>query len=286
MDTASGQDLEPRAYSASPTGLNFLVIAAGRSSGDVVVDPSLPIDDVQASVNSLTIGVGRTLDLFGRTALIVAAVPYASASVSGRVGETSGHVTRSGLADPRIKLSVHLLGGRAQTAREFTGAAPPTIVGVSLGVAPPLGKYEQTRLINLGANRWSMKPEIGISHRVRNWTIEGYTGVWLFTANDAFYTGSSVRTQKPVVAIQAHASYTVKRQLWVAVNGTWYSGGTTSVDGVEKADLQRNSRIGLTLSLPVARQHSLKISASTGATTRTGADFKTIAAAWQVSWFD
>ncbi len=105
------------------------------------------------------------------------------------------------------------------------------------------------------------------------------------TANDEFYPGESLRTQQPIVAFQAHVSYTARPRLWIAADGTWYSGGRTTVDGVEKNDLQRNSRLGVTMSLPIGQRQSLKISANTGASTRIGADFKTIAAAWQLSWF-
>jgi hypothetical protein len=281
---ASAQDLEPRAYAAAPVGLRFLLVATGRSSGGVLVDPSLPIEDAHATVNSLIVGTGVTVNLFGRTALAVAAVPYAWVSASGSVGETTRTASRSGLADPRFKLSVNLLGGRALTAREFASARRPTIVGLSMTLGPPLGRYQPAKLVNIGANRWSFKPELGVSHAIGRWTVEGYGGVWLFSPNDDFYTGASVRTQKPVVALQAHASYTVRPRLWLALNGTWYSGGTTTVDGREKGDLQRNSRLGATVSLPVTRQQSLKVTASTGATTRSGADFQTIGVAWQLSW--
>lgn len=284
--TAAAQELEPRAYAPAPTGVNFLIVAGGRSTGGVVVDASLPIDDVDATVDSLGLGLGRTIDLFGRTALILAIVPYAWGDVSGNVGEESRRVTRSGLADPRVKLSVNLVGGRALTPREFARAPRRTIVGVSLAMAPPLGQYTGRKLINLGANRWAFKPEIGVSHPLGRWTIEGYSGIVLFTTNREFYTGTTVREQQPVVALQVHASYTLRPQLWAAFDATWYSGGTTTVDGIRKADLQRNSRIGATLSLPVGRQQSIKFSGSTGATTRIGADFRTFGAAWQLTWFD
>ena len=283
---ALAQELEPRAYTAAPTGVNFLIVAGGRSTGGVLTDPSLPVDDIQATIDSVGLGLGRTIDLFGRTALILALVPYAWGDVSGSVGEETRRITRSGLADPRVKLSVNLLGGRALAPREFARTARSTIVGVSLAVAPPLGQYTGTKLINLGANRWAIKPEVGVSHALGRWTIEGYSGVVLFSTNQEFYTGTSVRTQAPVVALQAHVSYTLRRQLWAAFDATWYSGGATTVNGTEKADLQRNSRVGATLSLPVGRQQSIKFSGSTGATTRIGGDFSTFAAAWQLTWFD
>jgi Putative MetA-pathway of phenol degradation len=282
---APAQDLEPRAYAASPVGLSFLAVIAGHSSGGVVVDPSLPVEDAEATVNSLGVGLGTTFDLFGRTALAVAALPLAWADASGRVGENAAEVSRAGLADPRIKLSLNLVGGRALVPSEFARAPRRTIVGVSLTAIPPLGQYDRTKLINLGANRWAFKPEIGISRLVRSkWTLDGYAGIWMATANDEFYPGASHRTQRPIVALQAHVSYTARPRLWIAADGTWYSGGRTTVDGVEKGDLQRNSRLGATLSLPIARQQSLKVTGSAGATTRIGSDFRTIAVAWQMSW--
>jgi hypothetical protein len=286
MRIAAGQELDPRAYSAAPIGVNFLIVAGGRSTGGVLVDQSLPVEDVNATIDSLGLGLGRTVDFFGRTALLLAVVPYAWGEVSGSVGEESRRITRSGLADPRVKLSVNLVGGRALTPREFAQAVRPTIVGVSLAVAPPLGQYTGTKLINLGANRWTFKPEIGVSHVVGKWTIEGYSGLVLFTTNRDFYSGASVRTQEPVVALQAHVSYTFRRQFWTAFDATWYSGGTSTVNGIQKADLQRNSRIGGTVSVPVGRRQSIKFSGSTGATTRIGADFHTFGAAWQLTWFD
>ena len=285
--TAGAQDLEPRAYTASPVGLRFFIVAAGRSAGGVLLDPSVPLEDVHASINSVSVGAGTTFDLFGRTALIVAAVPYAWADVSGRVGESSGSVSRTGLADPRVRLSVNLIGGQALTPREFAGAERPTILGVSLSVAPPIGQYDSHRLINLGSNRWLLKPEIGLARVVgRRWTIDGYAGVVFVTENDEYYTGESVRTQEPVFAYQGHVSYTLKPRLWFAFDATWYSGGTTKIDGIARTDLKRNTRLGGTVSLPIGRQQSLKIAGSVGARTRVGADFRTIGVAWQFAWLD
>ena len=286
IPSATAQDLEPRSYVAAPIGVNFIAVSASHSRGGVLLDTSLPIEDVRASVNALGVGYGRTFALAGHTALLVAALPMARFEATGRVGNETGRASRSGLGDARVKLSVNLIGGRALTARDFAGAVRPTIVGVSVTVAPPTGQYDRTKLVNIGANRWSFKPEIGVSRRLGRWTVEGYAGAWLFMANDAFYPGEAHRTQQPIVAVQLHASYTFKPGWWVAGNGTWYSGGMTTVDGVSRGDLQRNSRAGATMSLPLGRRQSLKVSGSAGATTRRGTDFKTLAVTWQLSWID
>ena len=117
------------------------------------------------------------------------------------------------------------------------------------------------------------------------WTFEGYFGVWLFTANDAFYPGSSERTQDPITATQAHVSYETERHFWAAFDATWYRGGSSALNGVPKNDLASNTRVGLTVSLPIGRRHSAKLSYSTGATTRLGTDFDTIGVSWQAVVF-
>ena len=264
--------------------VHFIVAGAGRSSGDVVIDPSLPIEDVHAIVGVATVGVGTTFSLWGRTALLAGAVPVARVRATGRLGEVAQAVSRVGLADPRIKLSVNFLGGRALRPSEFAKLRTPTIVGASVVVGPPLGEYFPEKLINIGANRWSFKPEVGISRAIGRWTVEGYSGMWLFTTNDTFYPGQSIRAQDPIVTLQAHVSYTVRPRLWVAFDATWDRGGSTTIDEVAKADLQKNSRVGATLSLPLMTNQSIKVAYSAGTTTRIGGDFDTVAVAWQLSW--
>jgi len=281
---ARAQDLEPRAYSASPIGTTFLVASAGRSTGSVLTDPSLPFEDVEAKLGIAVVGLGQTFDLFGRTALIVGAAPYARGHASGRIGDVPQSATRVGWADARVKLSVNLLGGAAQSLKEFARAPRSTIIGVSLSAAPPTGQYASNRLLNLGSNRWAFKPEAGLSVPVRRWTFDAYAGVVFFTANDQFYPGNVRREQDPVFALQGHTSYTIRPRLWAAFDATWYSGGTTTINGVQNADLQRNSRLGATLSLPLGARQSLKFSYSAGATTRIGGDFTTFAVAWQMTW--
>ncbi len=283
--TAVAQDLEPRSYSASPIGANFVVAGGGHSSGDVLFDPTLPVTDAHATVIAPVIGGGTTFNFFGRTALVVGALSYAWAKATGNIGEQAASISRSGLADPRFKFSVNFVGGRAMTLSEFKKKPHPTIVGASVTVIAPLGQYDPEKLINLGSNRWSFKPEAGVSHRVRKWTIEEYAGAWLFTANHQFFPGSSVRSQNAVFTFQAHASYTFKPQLWAAFDWTWYTGGITRVDGVENGIIHQNTRGGVTFSFPLVPNQSLKVAFNKGVTTRIGADFTTISAAWQLSWF-
>jgi hypothetical protein len=282
---AAAQELEPRAYSASPIGANFLVVGVSRSSGGVLFDPTVPAVDVHANIEAGTIGFGRTFNLGGHLALATAALPYVWAGVTGSVAEQTQEVTRSGIADARLKVSVTLRGTPALSPAEFVKAPPRTNIGASLSIAAPMGQYFRDKLINVGTHRWAFKPEVGFSRPRGRWTLDLSGGAWLFTSNDQFYPGTSTRSQDPLFAFQAHLSYNVTRRAWAAVDATWYAGADTSVDGGPPGSRQNNSRIGGTLSLPVLDRQSIKIAYSTGASVRTGANFDTIAVAWQYLWF-
>jgi hypothetical protein len=281
----AAQDLEPRAYSPSPIGTTFVVVSATRSAGGVFTDTSSPITDVEATVGVLGLALGHTFSLAGKQALVLGVVPIAWGEATGSIGEDRRSASRRGLGDSRVKLSTILAGSPAMRPAEFAKAPRRTIVGVSLTVGAPTGQYDGTKLVNLGAHRWALKPEIGMSYPAGRWTLDAYAGVWFFTDNDEYYPGASIRHQDAIKTLQGHVSYTLGRRAWVAVNGTWYSGGQSRIDGVGKADLQRNSRIGATLAVPIGTRQSLKVAYSTGATTRVGADFRTLTFAWQYVFF-
>jgi len=279
---APAQELEPRAYSPAPTGTTFLAVSATRSSGGVFTDPAAALKNVDARIGIFGVAVGRMFALMGKSVQIFGVLPVARGRARGDVGDDRHEVTRSGLADPRIRVSMILAGSPAATRAEFARAPRRPIVGTSVTIVPPLGQYDSSKLVNLGSNRWSLKPELGLSLPAGPWTIDAYAAVWYFTDNDAYYPGSSHRHQDPVVALQSHVSYTFKPRTWLAVNGTWYGGGQFTVEGAVTGEPYHNTRLGATLALPFGRRQSLKVAYSAGATTRVGADFRTISAAWQI----
>ncbi|HEY1251428.1 MAG TPA: transporter [Thermoanaerobaculia bacterium] len=283
---AGAQDLEPRAYSASPVGLNFAVLGYVYSTGDIVFDPSLPITNASARINAVALGYGRTFALFGRQALVTAVLPYAWGNAEGDVGEEHRAITRSGLADLKAKFSVNLLGNPAVTPAEFARERHDRVlVAASLALSAPSGQYDETKLINLGTNRWAFKPELGVAVPWKSFDFDAYAGVILFTRNPRFYPGASTRDQDPLATIQAHASYTFRPGLWLAADFTWYSGGAAHVDDGPAVGRQDNTRIGGTLAIPLGRQHSVKVAYSRGASVRVGQDFETFGVAWQFRWF-
>jgi hypothetical protein len=192
-------------------------------------------------------------------------------------------VTRFGQGDPRFRIALNLYGAPAMAPLAFGSYRQRTLVGVSLTVAPPLGQYDSTKLINLGTNRWSFKPEVGFSRAYGPWVVEAMAGLWLFSDNDRFL-GDRVRQQDAIVTSQVHLTWRFKRTMWLAADANYYTGGRTTIGGLQNLDLQRNSRVGVTFSAALDRHQAIRLSVSRGAYTTIGADFISVGVGYNYAW--
>ena len=277
------QELEPGAYSPSPVGFNILVVGDTFNTGDIAFDPSAPIDKASADIHAGVVGYLRTVSVAGRAASLGFAVPYVRGDLEGLVQGQPRSAHRSGWGDPRVRFALNLRGVPAMTAKEFVGYQHAWSLGASLTVGVPLGQYDPTKLINIGGNRWAFKPELGYVRSMGAWTFEAAAGAWFFTDNDEFFNGGR-REQDPIGSGQVHLTYTFRPRLWLSLDGNYYSGGRTTLNGVRNLDLQKNSRTGLTLAVPLNLRHSLKLAYSRGATTTIGADFEAVGVSYQYLW--
>ena len=282
---AKAQDAEPRSYSNTPVGLNFLIAGHVYSQGKMAFDPDLSIADAKFHSNTGLLAYVRSFDFAGQSAKFDVIVPASSFAAHGLVNDQPREREMSGLGDPRFRVSVNLFGAPALSAKDFASYQQDLIVGVSLQVSPPLGQYDNSKLLNLGNNRWSFKPELGISKAWGPWTFEVAPSVTFFSDNTDFVGGNTF-AQAPIYAVQAHILYTFQSGMWMALDGIYFAGGHTSLNGVESDNEQRNTRAGFTLALPIDRHNSLKLSASTGISTRTGSEFSAVGIAWQYRWGD
>lgn len=277
------QDMEPRAYGNTPVGLNFLIGEYGYMTGAVATDPSVPLENANIHVHSGDLAFARALNLDGRAAKLDVVLPYSWLDGTAELQGQSVQRQISGLGDPRLRLSVLLYGAPPLTLREFAAYQQDIIIGVSVQVSAPLGQYDANKLVNIGTHRWAVQPELGISKRIGPWTLELALAASVFETNDEFLGGKS-RAQDPIYSAQAHVIFNTRSGVWFALDGTLYTGGRTTVDGVRGDDLQRNSRLGVTVTLPVNVHNSIKLNASAGVSTRTGSDFDSFGIAWQHRW--
>lgn len=279
------QELEPRAYVASPVGTNFIATNLAHASGQVLLDPSLPIADVQARIDSYSIGYARTFAIARRAANVAVVLPFARADIHGKVLDVPAEAHRSGVGDVRLRLAMNVLGGEALSPQAFARRPPSPTAGLSLSVIAPTGQYQPTRLINVGTNRWAFKPEAGVALPLGNWFTEASAGVWLFADNHDFFGGRR-RSQEGLRVFQAHAGYRFTPGFWLAADIGHYAGGRTTLNGVAKDDRREDTRYGLTLSIPLGASWSTKLAWSNGLTTRSGGDFDVFSWTLQYRWFD
>jgi hypothetical protein len=280
---AEAQEAEPRSYSNTPVGLNFLIAGYLYTQGKIAFDPELSIADAKFHSHTGALAYVRTLDVLGKSAKFDMILPYSFFSAKALVDGQPRDREMSGLGDPRFRFSINLLGAPALSAKEFANYKQDLIVGVSLQVSAPLGQYDDSKLLNLGNNRWSFRPELGISKAWGPWTAEFAPSVFYFTDNTDFFNGRTF-AQAPIYFVRGHIIYNFESGVWVSLDGSYISGGRTTVNGVRGDNEQTNTRAGLTLALPVDRQNSIKFSASTGISTRTGSEFSALGVAWQYRW--
>jgi hypothetical protein len=277
------QDLVPGAFTPAPVGFNIVTLLTTLNTGEVVFDDSAPIEDASARIGAAAIGLSRTLNLAGRYSNVTVIVPYFRAHLEGLLADEFRETSRSGLGDSSVRLGVNLYGARAMTPKEFAAYRASTVLGVSLTVGFPTGQYYPDKIINIGTNRWSFKPEVGLSRTRGRWTIEGDFATAFFTDNTN-YLSSSTRAQSPIIAGQWHLIYTVRPGLWVAGDGNFWDGGRFTVNGVDAPVKQKNSRLGLTMALPIARQQ-FRVSYSYGAYTTIGGAYKSLGLSYSYAWF-
>jgi hypothetical protein len=284
------QELAPRAYLVTPLHSNAVLLSSAYYNGNIDYNGGLPISEAKGSYNVSVLSLYHSLSFFGRSANVVAALPYGAGNFQG-ILDAEQHVYRSGLTDSAYRFAVNLKGGPAMPVQDFLKWKQKMLLGASLKVMAPTGQYDPTKLINWGANRWSFKPEFGYSQARSKWVLDAYAGMWFFTKNQDFwsrniyYAGTRYQTQSPIGAWEGHLSYDFRRGLWISLDGNLWLGGTTTVQGIENPRTRQfNSRIGGTVAVPVSRHQSLKLSYSDGAYTRFGGDYQNVSVAWQYSW--
>jgi hypothetical protein len=291
VGVARGQDLAPRAYVVTPIHSNTVNLTYSYFSGNVLLDGAVPITGASASVNTPIFTFYHSLNFFGRSANITASLPYGVGNFRGTVSGAEAHAYRSGLLDSVYRFSVNLKGGPAMSLDRFQKWRQKMLIGASLKIVAPTGQYDGTKLVNWGTNRWAFKPEVGYSQRWGHWVVDGYGAAWFFTTNpeyfshNPYFSGRRAQTESPVAAFEGHLSYDVKPRLWISLDGNFWYGGQTSLNGLANPHtVQKNSRIGVTAAIPITKHQSVKISYNNGAYIIYGGNYQNISVGWQYFW--
>lgn len=284
FDDSIAQELEPRAYSNLPVNANFAGLNYTFTTGNIITDPTSPLKNLEVNTNNIISGYTRSFSLFGRLGRIQVLLPYTFLSGTAKFNGVDTSGTRSGLSDARFRIGINILGSPAMTLKEFVKYKEEFVFGASIVVSVPTGQYFPEKLINLGTNRWGIKPELGISRKFDHLYVELFTGFWFFTSNNEYF-GSKKLKIGPIFAVQTHLNYVFDNKMWVGINGAYSYGGQAEIDGVKSGEKQDNYRIGLTYSTPLSSHFSVKLQYHTGAIVTGGSDFDFYGTTLQYSWF-
>jgi Putative MetA-pathway of phenol degradation len=284
-DCCYAQEMEPRSYSVVPKGLHAAAFSYTFSSGDVVSGLNSPVQNLDINASVISLGYVQTFSLFDKLARISVGMPYAFLNGTARVFGDDTAAVRNGFGDARIKFGVNLFGSPVMSPKDFVKFQEHTVIGASVTLSVPVGQYYAAKLVNIGSNRWGVKPEIGASHREGRLFYEAYAGVW-FYADNAEYLGKSKLDQMALFSFQAHMDYTFKHGKYIALNGGFADGGETYLNGTARNDEEQNWRIGVTFSTPVFNAHqSVKLMFNTGLATKAGQNYTAVTGVYQFSWF-
>ncbi|MEZ5276101.1 MAG: transporter [Opitutaceae bacterium] len=266
--------MSPRTYWPAPEGTRVVVTGYAFADGNVLTDPSLPVESMDSQIHTAILSYMQTFGLLGRTANILVEVPYSWARSKGFLLGEPVQRTYSGVNDLGVALGVNLIGAPSMGPKEFVDlrANPRPIVGASLKVVAPTGDYDWGRLLNLGTNRWAFRPRVGcILPLTSRWHLELEAGAWIFTDDNDFVAGE--RKQNPIVSGEVHIVRRFKPGFWMSLESTYFKGGRQTIGGDRLVDEQDNLRAGVTVALPVAKNQVIKIGFSTSVVTDFGNDF-------------
>ena len=284
---AMAQTLAPRAYVITPVRANAVTLSLSFLDGGLDFNGAIPITGATGSYQVPALSYYHSFGLFGRSANVTALLPYGAGTFQGSVFGAQHQVYRSGLFDLGLRFSANLKGGPAMSVQDFVDWKQKTLLGASLTVIAPTGQYNPTRLLNWGINRWAFKPELGYSRRWRNWVLDAYGGAWFYTTNQASFSlpHPQPQTKSPVGSFEGHLSYDFKSRCWASLDGNFWFGGSTRLNGVPNPGTRQTSqRMGATAALRLSRHQTIKISYSGGTYVRFGGNYQDVSLAWQYSW--
>lgn len=265
------------------------VVAAGYSytEGDLAFDPVLELEDVEFKMHAAIVSYMHAFALAGTSARVDIAVPYVhEARWTGQLEGAPASTERAGLADPLIRLSVHLYGGPPLKGQEYLSYRREhpvhTSVGAAIAVTLPVGEYESDKLINLGNNRFSIRPQIGVLHTRGPWSYELTGSAFLYTENDDFFGGSKLE-QDPIYALQAHLVRTFKPGWWAACGGAYGWGGRATIDGLKKDNKKIDVLLGASFGMPLTKSQGVKLAyVRTRTMESAGADSDSLILGWSL----
>jgi hypothetical protein len=283
-DQVYAQFTDPHTYDNTPVGTNQVELAYAYAHANASIDTSLIIAGARFNVNQGTITYTRYFGFVHRLVWVEASVPLAG--LNGSVSGTNIQGSATGTGDSSYAVAALLKGGPALSVAQFADYKPTTTVGMSLTITAPTGQYNPNRILNLGSDRWSFKPEIALSHPFgpqQKWEVEAYANSYFFTDNTS-YQGREILRQHAVPGLEGHISYSFIDSLWASLDARYSFRGTTFVNGVNQNNAQQNFGLGGEVNVSLNPRNSLVFEFDKSLAHQNGPALSGFAVKYNYSW--
>jgi hypothetical protein len=187
------QELEPRRWNHLPKGNNFVGGGYSYTQADIFFDPVLRIEDVEMEMHTWARKYIRTFETLQKSARVDFIQGYQEGRWTGLVDGVPRSIKRSELSDSVLRLAINWYGAPPLEEKEFANCRAEidveTIFGTAWVVNLPTGDYMDDKLINLGDNRFTFRPQLGLVHNRGKWSMELSGTVYIYTKNNDFFKG-------------------------------------------------------------------------------------------------
>ena len=284
----TADELEPRLWAHLPLDTNFIGAGYALTQADISFDPVLKIEDGNMDMDSWVAKYIRTFSVLEKTARVEVLQAYQEGHWSGLLNGAPRRIKRSGWSDAVLRLAIDFYGAPALKGEEYARyrAATPveTILGAGLSVQLPTGDYMHDKLINLGTNRYTFRPQLGVIHTRGKWSAEATGQVAVYTDNDDFFNGKTLE-QDPLYFVNGHLIYMVRPGVWLGVSTGYEYGGRSTVDDARNDDLKQNLLWALSVGFPVHSHIGIKMGYIGSRTQeKTGSDSDTVSIGFSAYW--
>ena len=282
----NAQELEPRALTNLPRGINFAAIGYLYSSGNTLLDPALPLEDFNGKINTVVLAYVKSVNFFGASGKVDVILPFSGGDFTGIYQDEGFSDSFTGFGDLRIRATINLTGAPSLEPSEFKNYTQKTVSGFGVQVVIPTGNYIKEQLPNLGSNRWSLRVKYGISQSIGQWVIEGYAGAWFFSANNNFL-GENKLEQEPLWILKGNIIRAIgTKGMWLAFSMGYGYGAQTDINNVRRDATTSQLRLGATYSLNLDRKNTLKFTLGSGIRFQEGGDFDAFGITFSRLWLN
>jgi hypothetical protein len=249
----------PRAYMLAPAGSSILAGYGLFLDGNQALNPGISSNTLDITVDVGVLQYTHTFELAGQSGGLFLIAPYGSTEGTFNTRRFTRSGESSGLGDLQLGAVFGLYGSPSMEVADYIAYDPGFSAGLLARITAPTGEYDETKVINLGANRWGLQVGVPMGYYLGDsfldpclTSFELLPSVYFFGDNsDPFRAGGS--GQDPLYQIEAHITRNLGRMFWVSLDANYQFGGETTTDGVKGNDHKESFALGCTLGVNLSK---------------------------------